>query len=64
MTYIPWKMLVTKAECGADSDNYTSLSSLNQQQFFLVGLTSYANQIIVPTTNTNCLTLKVEYNRP
>ena len=57
-------MLVTKAECGVGSDNYTTLSSLNQQQIFSVDLTSYVSQIILPTTNTNCLTLKVEYNMP
>ena len=64
MTYISRKMLVTKAECGVGSDNYTSLSSLDQQQFFSIALTSYVSQTIVPITNTNCLTLKEEYNRP
>ena len=32
MTYIPQKTLVTKAEYGASSDNYMSLSSLNQKK--------------------------------
>ena len=39
-------------ECDDGSDNYTSVSSAKQQH--KSALTSYVNQIVVPTTNTNC----------